>query len=363
LPVCQQPDMLISSEWESTISQLLSEPGVTMVVGETDAGKTSFCAQLARAGFDAGVTTAVVDADVGQSEIGAPGTIGMATVDKSIESLSELKPRRLYFVGATSPAGHMLECAVGSKKLVDAALNLGARLVVLDTTGLVTGHIGRKLKTYKADLVRPAYIVGLQRKKEIEHLLIPFAKMESVKVLRVQSTENARVKPPELRAARRQASFHRHFHDALGHIIRLDEVSLWNTWFCSGRPLKWQYMKFIEDALGCRVLHAEVVTRGLFIVAEKACRGGRLCLLQEQFKTEDIKVVTADLLKDLLVGLADESANTLDVGLVQAVDFKQRFMFVLSHIRTVSPVRVVQFGALRVTKEGKELETLKPGVL
>ena len=333
------------------------------MVGGVDTGKTNFCVQLANAGVEAGVATAVVDADVGQSEIGAPGTIGMALAEKPVEALSDLKAKRLYFIGATSPVRHLIECVVGTKKMVDAAVELGARLIVVDTTGLVEGAIGRKLKTYKADLVRPRYLVGIQKKREIESVLAPFEKLESIRVIKVSSSELARRKPAEFRTARRQLNFYKHFHDSPGHIIHLDSVCTWNTWFGTGRPMKWQYQKFIEETLKCRILHAEVTGRGIFAISERACTAAGMRSLEEYFKTTAITIVRGETFANLLVGLADENGLTLDVGLVQAIDFKERFVFVLSPIRTISPVRVVQFGSMRVSRDGKELGTLRQGEL
>ena len=352
---------MITPAWQNLISEIVASPGVAMLIGGADTGKTSFCLELCRAGFEAGVPTAIVDADVGQSEIGAPGTIGMAMVEKEIEVIAELKPRRIYFVGATTPASHVLECAIGTKKMVESALKLGARLVVVDTTGLIGGWLGRKLKTYKTDLVRPDYLVGIQQKHEIEHLLLPFRKMASMKVRRVNSSEKAKRKMPELRASRRRANYSKHFANAQGHLIRLDDVSLWNTWLGAGRPMKWQYVKFIEDTLKCGVLHAEVTGRGIFVVCDRPCSMGNEKELEEQFKTANITAVTADVFNNVLVGLADENANTISVGLLQAVDFKHRYLFVLSPIKTISPVKIVQFGSMRVTKDGEELGVIKPG--
>ena len=347
--------------WQSLISEIVSSPGVAMVVGGVDTGKTRFCLELCMAGFEAGLPTALVDADVGQSEVGAPGTIGLAMVDRQVELLSQLKPKRLYFVGATTPADHVLECAIGTKKMVDAALSLGARLVVVDTTGLIGGWLGRKLKTCKTDLVRPDYLIGIERKHEIEHILIPFSRVASMKVRRVAASDQAKRKPAEFRAARRRSNYYKHFADSHGHLIRLDDVSLWNTWLGTGKPMKWQYMKFIEDALKCPVLHVEVTGRGLFIVSERPCSMNNRKELEEQFKTANITSITGETFRNVLVGLADENANTINVGLLQAIDFKHRYLFVISPIKTVSPVRIVQFGSLRVTKEGEELGTIKPG--
>lgn len=352
---------MITPDWQSTISEIVASPGVAMVLGAVDTGKTRFCLELCLAGLEAGVPTAIVDADVGQSEIGAPGTIGMAMVDKPVEALSDLKLRRLHFVGATTPADHTLECVVGTRRMVDAALALGARMVVVDTTGLVGGWIGRKLKTCKVDLVRPDYLIGIEKKHEIEHLLVPFTRMASMKIKRVISSSEAKRKLPEFRAGRRRSSYYRHFADSHGHLIRLEDVNLWNTWLGTGRPMKWQYMKFIEDALKCPVLHVEVTGRGIFIVSERPCSMSNRKELEEQFKTANIMAVTGKTFQNVLVGLADENANTINVGLLQAIDFKHRYIFVISPIKTVSPVRIIQFGSIRVTKEGEELGAIKPG--
>lgn len=352
---------MITPDWQNLISEIVSAPGVAMVVGAVDTGKTRFCFELCMAALEAGVPTAIVDADVGQSEVGAPGTVGMAMIEKPVESLSDIKPRRLYFVGATSPAEHLLECAIGTKKMVDAALGLGAKLVVVDTTGLVGGWLGRKLKTYKIDLVRPGYLIGIEKKHEIDHLLIPFARVATMKVKRVASPEQAKRKLTEFRTAKRRWNYNKHFADSHGHLIRMDDVSLWNTWLGTGRPMKWQFVKFIEDALKCPVLHVEVTGRGIYIVSERPCSMNNRTALEEEFKTANILSVTGQTFQNVLVGLADENANTISVGLLQAIDFKQRYLFVISPIKTVSPVRIVQFGTIRVNKEGDEQGTIKPG--
>ncbi|MDH7600866.1 MAG: Clp1/GlmU family protein [Armatimonadota bacterium] len=346
-------------EWEQTISQIVADPGVSIIIGAVDTGKTHFCTLLANAGVRAGVRTAVVDADVGQSEIGAPGTIGMAIVGAPFETMSELPAKALYFIGATSPMRHLVECVVGTRKMVDAALADGSQLVVVDTTGLIDGEIGRRLKTNKVHLVRPKYLVGIQKKREVDCLLAPFAKSSDIRTIRLSSSELARPKPVEFRAARRQTKFYNHFRDCQGHIIRLDSVSTWNTWLGTGRPMKWQYQKALEDALGCRVLHAEVTGRGIYAVSEQPCTQENLISVQEYFKGVPVSIVAAEVFTNLLVGLADENGNTLDIGLIQAIDFKERFIFVLSPIKTISPVRVIQFGSLRVTKEGKELGSVR----
>lgn len=353
--------MDITPQWQDLISEILADPGVVLVVGAIDSGKTSFCLQLCNAGVEAGIPTAVVDADVGQSEIGAPGTIGMSPVVSPVGLLSQLKPRRLYFVGATSPAGHIVDCTVGTGEMVDFAEAQGAKLVIVDTTGLVQGPVGRKLKTSKISHIKPKYLVGIQKRHEIDHIIAPFAKMANIRLRRAAVSEQARHKPPEMRAGKRQHNFYKHFHDADGHIIHLEEVSLADTWLRSGRPMKWQYVKTVEDALKCRVLHAEILGDGIYIVTQRSCSAAGRRIVEEQFRTRNIMLVPGDMFQGLLVGLADENGVTINVGLVQAIDFRQKYMFVLSPIRTISPVKQVRMGTLRLSKDGKELGKIRPG--
>jgi polynucleotide 5'-hydroxyl-kinase GRC3/NOL9 len=326
-----------------------------MVIGAADTGKTRFCANLANRAIEAGIPTAIVDADIGQSEIGSPGTIGLATPEAPFEAATELQARRLYFVGSTSPPAHLLEHVTGTKRLVDNALELGAKLVIVDTTGLTAAPVGRKLKTYKVDLVRPKFLVGIERAREIEPLLAPFCRHEEISVILTKTPEEVRMKSPQLRATRRQANFHRRFHDAMGYIIKLDDVCCWNTWLGTGRPVKWQYVKFIERALRCAAEHVELVGGSICAVVDGEPYEPGIREVQQQFKTRDIRLATTQSFQGLLVGLADQNGRTMEVGLVQGLEFKQRLLYVLSPIRTVSPVRVVQFGSIRLSRDGREL--------
>ncbi|MFQ3549258.1 MAG: Clp1/GlmU family protein [Armatimonadota bacterium] len=348
-------------EWEDTIQKIINDPGVVMVIGESDCGKTSFCFQACKTAIENGLRVALVDADVGQSEIGAPCTIGMAFID-DIEKLEHrIKPDRIHFVGNTSPIGHMMECIIGTKTMVDSALSKGAELVMVDTTGLVSGFAGLKLKQCKVNLVRPKHLIGIQKRKEIERLLYPFLKVNWVKLHAVKSSPLIRTKPPEFRATRRQSNYHYHFSDSNGHIIYLDEVSTWNTWYRTGRPLKWQYMKFLETQLNCKVIHSEVSGRGIYVVTENECIVENMSLIENEFKTDQIKIVPSNYFNNLIIGLADENANTINVGLVQAVDFKQKFLYLLSPTKTISYVKVLQFGSIKVSKDGQELGRIRPG--
>ena len=147
------------TDWETILLALAKRPGVTMFLGASDTGKTTRlrCAAtyLARAGL---LPLTIVDADVGQSTIGPPTTVGLTLVTK--DNLPDLLSGRLAciamrFIGALSPLGHLLQTIVATKMLVDKGLRRGARAVLVDTTGLVGQNVGFQLKLNKVELLEP----------------------------------------------------------------------------------------------------------------------------------------------------------------------------------------------------------------
>ena len=148
---------------------------VTLVLGANDTGKSTLVAGLAGALAARGHAVAVVDADLGQSDVGPPTTVGLGRVRGPLERLGEAEVIALEFLGLTSPARCMRETAEATKRLVDRALAEGCDRVLVDTSGLVEGDFGRALKRIKIDRVRPDLLVALQRADECEPILTAYA--------------------------------------------------------------------------------------------------------------------------------------------------------------------------------------------
>jgi polynucleotide 5'-kinase involved in rRNA processing len=77
----------------------------------------------------------------------------------------------MSFVGSTSAQGHLLPVVAGVAGLHRRAKDEGADLVVVDTSGLVSGITGQVLKYHKVELLQPDLVVGLQRGEELLPLL------------------------------------------------------------------------------------------------------------------------------------------------------------------------------------------------
>jgi polynucleotide 5'-hydroxyl-kinase GRC3/NOL9 len=145
-----------------------SQARVTLILGTSDTGKTSLTARLASALAARGERVAVVDADVGQSEIGPPTTVGLGRVTGALARLGDAEVWALEFVGDTSPVRYIRETAEATRRLVRRALEAGVDRVLVDTGGLVEGPLGQALKRAKIRAADPDLVLVLQRREESE---------------------------------------------------------------------------------------------------------------------------------------------------------------------------------------------------
>lgn len=159
--------------FESMIARIVERGGTAVALGGVDTGKTTFCTMCARVALRIGMSVAYLDTDVGQSSVGPPTTIGLRFVsgEADLEEESLSRADGMYFVGSTSPQGHLLPLIVGASKLAQQARDAGADLLMVDTDGLVGGTLGQVYKFYLMEILRPDWIVGFQRGEELEPIL------------------------------------------------------------------------------------------------------------------------------------------------------------------------------------------------
>ena len=144
-----------------------------MLLGGLDTGKSTLGLAIATRAVGEGRSVAYIDADLGQKVVGPPTavTLRMLREPQELDRGSLEQPDALYFVGATSPQGQLLPLVVGTGRMLARALDDGADLVVVDTSGVVGGVFGQLLKFHKIEQLQPDVVIGLQRGEELEPLL------------------------------------------------------------------------------------------------------------------------------------------------------------------------------------------------
>lgn len=198
---------------EETYEKLLASPGVVFLLGGIDTGKTTFGIELVRRAVAAGIPSAIVDADIVQSTVGPPTTVGLK-VCRGEDDLTREALRvadSLGFVGSTIPKGHLLPLVTNAAKLVSRAKAAGAKLVVVDTTSLVSGIYGQSLKFFKMDLVAPDFTVAFERGGELEPLVGIAQRFVPGEVIEIEVSPDARIRTVDERIAFREEQFAAYF--------------------------------------------------------------------------------------------------------------------------------------------------------
>jgi len=195
-----------------------------MVIGGTDTGKTTLVECIAEF-LGKSMDIAIVDLDMGQSHIGLPTTIGWGKIQKGFNGWDKIKAEDFYFTGTISPPGNLVPTIVGAKLITEKAISCSQK-VIIDTTGLVSGPMGRLLKQFKIDLLRPNMILALERAEELGHILDTFKSQRFPKIYRLQVPAQVTTKSIAIRARYRAERFKSYFMNANTMEVSLKDIGL-----------------------------------------------------------------------------------------------------------------------------------------
>jgi polynucleotide 5'-hydroxyl-kinase GRC3/NOL9 len=198
---------------------------VTMVIGASDTGKSTLVTLLAAALAAAGHSVAVVDADLGQSDVGPPTTVGLGLVPPGLTHLRDATVIGLEFLGVTSPATCMPQTADATARLARRALARGCTRVLVNTSGLVEGPFGRALKRLKIERVAPDLLLVLERAAECEAIVGPYATGARPAVVRLGAAPTTR-RSAAVRRESRQRGLQTHLAGASLGTLDLDRVAV-----------------------------------------------------------------------------------------------------------------------------------------
>lgn len=302
--------------FRSLLREVSHEGGTFFALGKTDVGKTTLLQGLSKLVLAAGHSVAVLDGDMGQSTYGLPTTLNLMLLrpganaeELSEASVSERKRAVLaegkkivservtsYFVGSTSPVGHLLQTVVGCKRLLEKAPHLGVKTIFIDTTGLVEGPLAVEFKLQKIDLLAPTHILALARGGELDPILGPCQTRSGMVVHRLPVSNQARPRSPEERRDNRRGRYAAYFSNLKPYRLSLKDVAVW----------------------------------------------GR------------VPQTRAESLEGLVLGLNDAENFCLGLGLLTGLNAEKGTVEFLSPLSSLAEVRSLRFGSVRIDPLGNE---------
>jgi polynucleotide 5'-hydroxyl-kinase GRC3/NOL9 len=218
----------MSPDWaDTTAQQLISRgllpAGICLLLGGIDTGKTTLALALAER-LAENQRVGLVDADIGQSHIGPPTTVGWTVVDSPQADFSQLPTLGLSFVGHVTPVGHLLQLTAGLVQGVQHLSKL-TELIIIDTPGFVAGPAAAALWWAIQQTVKPASILAVHRTDELMHILDGLRSFDC-HLEEIACPADIRMKSPERRRKHRQRQFARYFGDSSTYEVNLSDVTV-----------------------------------------------------------------------------------------------------------------------------------------
>lgn len=341
------------------ISTTKNFPKVCVILGEMDTGKTFFTTYIANKLLKNGITVSVIDADTGQSDIGPPGTIGLAILKHPVVFFSEVQPDRLYFVGAHSPSIHMLHSLVGLKKLNDYALK-NSDVVLIDTPGWIQGDGARLLRKSEMELINPDKVILMQREGwrglegnfgELEHLVKTIPEQ---KIIRVKVSKKASLTSQTERKRLRELVSQNYFANSRKISLRFSDIVTDRCFFLSG-------LKLNKEEFGVLWIERLSGFEGLLVVPKSKDDINIIEKIKVKTGINKIKIFFSGDENGVVVGLCNIYNDCIGLGIIENIDFKNEIINIITPIENEKLIKIIQFGSLRLTPDGKEEGFVIPG--
>jgi len=218
----------MSLDWADNIAQQLSsrgfmQKGICLILGASDTGKTTLTMALAKQ-LALHQPVGIVDADIGQSHVGPPTTVGWAVADRPEADFSKLAVGGISFVGHVTPVGHLLQLTAAIVQCVQQVSQV-TDLIIIDTPGLVTGPAAAALWWAVQKILKPRLILAVQRQDELSGILSGLKSCD-LQLERIESPPQIAIKSLQERQSYRKSQFISYFHNAGLYNISLSDIAV-----------------------------------------------------------------------------------------------------------------------------------------
>jgi polynucleotide 5'-hydroxyl-kinase GRC3/NOL9 len=194
-----------------------------MVLGASDAGKSSFLTYLLNRLLlgKQGCSVAVLDGDLGQSDIGPSATVGYSVVSKPVTELSNLKLDNGFFVGVTSPVDGGAKAVEGLTAMLAEINQRQPDYVLINTDGFVSGDAALRYKLTLIKELKPNMVVGVDSKGEVDEIM---SYLGGAGVMTIESANMASARSPEKRKTLRKRTYIRYLRHSKLQCIPVSQL-------------------------------------------------------------------------------------------------------------------------------------------
>jgi polynucleotide 5'-hydroxyl-kinase GRC3/NOL9 len=346
----------IPSSWvkaHEDLSDLQAKPATAMVLGTTDSGKTSFCTYLINKLTGQKKKIAVLDGDLGQSDVGPPCTVSYALVTKPITDLFNLQAKNAIFIGATSPDGAVDKVIESLSLLKKEILGSDPDFVVVNSDGWVDGEEAVKYKIQLVEKINPDAIFCIQQKDELAPLLNG---LEKYRRTTVESPSVISQRTGEKRKNLRELGYTKYLRNAKVQSIPLGWLKIEdNDLFGLSRGRQnGKVARRIYDLLGMKPLQFMEQSDRISIIIGKRrwINAENLKRIEEETKKK-VVIFRKGEEEGLLTALYNGDGRFLGIGVIQEIEYLRRTLKILTPVS--QDVATAVIGKVKLDKNMKEI--------
>ena len=234
----------LPKSWKDVVN-LLADLGkaIVMIIGPSDAGKSTLCTYIMNSLIIRRREVRVIDADIGQADIGPPTTIASSAPTMPKLGLVQLEPERMFFVGHVTPSFVQEKVFRGIRRILRSDCR---GVTIVNTDGWVRDAAAILYKKRLISTVNPDKLVGIGPRNSLNPFLHS-TKSDPIMV------ESSKVTLPRTRIQRkeiRRRGYQRFLTNSIVQTIKLDNTKMrvkktFTHWGLSG-PLSKVILGFLD---------------------------------------------------------------------------------------------------------------------
>jgi polynucleotide 5'-hydroxyl-kinase GRC3/NOL9 len=346
----------IPQSWNNAYEELLntkSNPVVSVTLGTVDSGKTSFCTYLVNRLLREKRKVAVLDGDLGQSDVGPPCTVAYTFVTKPTTDLFNLTAKNAFFVGVTSPSGSTNKVIHGLSLLEKEILKNSPDFIVIDTDGWVEEQEAVNYKIQLVEELNPHAVFFIQQKDE----LAPIVKgLEKFREILVESPLTITQRSRERRKNLRELGYGKYLRNAKvqslpANWLKIEEDELFGlnkTYENVSRSRK------IYELLGMKPFSLmELQDKVNVIIGKNRWIDAENVRRVEEFTKKKLVIIRKGEEEGLLTALYGPDRRFLGIGVLQEIDYLRRTLKILTPVS--AEISIVTMGKVKLDKNLKEI--------
>ncbi len=350
----------VPGSWDEGSKEFLGlekKPVTAMVLGTVDSGKSSFCTLLVNRALAEKKKVAVLDGDLGQSDIGPPSTVAYAFVARPITDLFSLHAKNAFFIGETS-ASNVEDKVIGAlASLKKEILASNPEFVVINTDGWVEGEGALDYKVRLVGELRPDIVFCVQQKDELSPVI---AGIEGFKKVLVESPFAIRQRDIGRRRSLRELGYIKYLGNSKVQSLSLSWLKFeGNELFdiCKARMSARQADK-INGLLGMKPLQlSEVSDKVCVIIGRRRWIDPDNVRKVEDYVRKKVVVTRKGEEEGLLAGVFDSNRKFLGIGVLQAIDYLRKSLKISTPVS--GDICVLALGKVRLDKNMKEVPSVE----